>query len=166
MKQKFFTGLLAITTLTMQSFANGNTAEKRKIENSAPYEKIVVGDNLNVMLVVGENAITVEGADDCLDKVTTTCTNGTLTIKNSNKSSKGKIAVYVPVTFLSAIDITGNSTIVSTEIINAPDLKVKVEGDCKIGLQTNGKITLQHSEDYDFSFARIKNPKHFKTERL
>jgi Putative auto-transporter adhesin, head GIN domain len=100
MKQKFFTGLLAITTLTMQSFANGNTAEKRKIENAAPYEKIVVGDNLNVMLVVGENAITVEGAADCLDKVTTTCTNGTLTIKNSNKSSKGKIAVYVPVTFI------------------------------------------------------------------
>jgi hypothetical protein len=54
----------------------------------------------------------------------------------------------------------------SPDVIKADDLKVILNGECKIGLQTTGKVTLQYSEELNFTFTKVKNPKMLKTEVL
>lgn len=165
MKKIFFSIGVALTSFAIQSFAEDSPVYTRKIENVASFEKIIVADNINVMLVTeDEGAITVEGKTEYLNSVTVTSINGVLSIKSNNKNTAGKIMVYVPVKKLSSIEITGDSKVMSAGIIDAPELKVLVEANCKLGLQTTGKITIQHAEDFDFEFAYVKNPKLLKIE--
>lgn len=166
MKKKIMTLAATLALVTTQSFATGYTTASRKIEKLAPYDKIVVGENLNVLLVNDEEAITIEGNAAYLDYVNITSENGTLVINSNKKSTKERVVVYVPVKRLSTIQVIGESKIVSAEPINAPDLKVLLESDCELGLQTNGKVTIQYSEDFDLSFLNVKNPKLLKTEHL
>lgn len=157
----------AMSSFALQSYAAGTPANNRKIENNEPFQKIVIADNLNVMLVDEDaSTIIVEGSAALLDEIKLSVTKGTLSIKSTNKNTASKAIVYVPVKYLSSIEIMNNSAVYSPDIIQSDDLKVLVTGDCKIGLQTTGKVTIQHSEDYDFSFMRVKNPKLFKTEHL
>jgi hypothetical protein len=164
MKKRFATLALALAFITPAAMGAVAGGSSRTIEKMAPYDKIVVGKNLNVLLVNEEENITVEGEAAHIDLVTIECENGTLHIYNHNKTAKEKITVYVPVKKLMALQVKGSSKVVTAEPINAPDLKVLLETDCQLGLQTNGKITLQYSEDLDLNFLTIKNPARLKMQ--
>ena len=167
MKKNFITVSVALFLLALQSFAEGNPVSSRKIENVAAFEKIIVSDNINVLLVTEENnTIFVEGKTEYLNAVSVSSAGGILTIKSSNKKTGSKIMVYVPVKKLSSIEITGDSKVMSAGVIDTPELKVLIEADCKLGLQTTGKIIIQYTEDFDFNFTKVKNPKLLKTELL
>lgn len=167
MKRKIGLVVLAFTAFVMQSFAAGNPSKSRRIENNEAFGKIIVGENLNVMLVDEDTAtIIVEGKAELLNSVEVSNSHGVLTISSKDKATALKIMVYVPVKSLYGLEVGDNSNVYSPDIIKAADLKVLLNGECKIGLQTTGKITLQQREEYDFTFLKIKNPKMLKTEIL
>lgn len=165
MKRKIGLAALALATFVMQSFASGNPAVSRKIENNQAFGKIIVGENLNVMLVDEEaTTIIVEGKADLLNSIEVSNKYGVLTISSKNNATASGVMVYVPVKSLYNLEIGDNSKVYSPDIIKADDLKVLLNGECKIGLQTTGKITLQYVEELEFTLTKVKNPKMLKTE--
>lgn len=166
MKQKIVLAALTLIAFTTQSFAKENPSITRKIETTSSFEKIVVGNNINLMLVTDENEITVEGNAAYVNDVVITNKNGILSVNSNDWHTAQKIIVYVPVKKLSALEITGFAKVMAADIIDTPALNVLINGNCMLGLQTTGHITLQHPEDIEFTFEKVKNRKQIKTEIL
>lgn len=159
------TTVTATALIFTQSFAATGSMVSKKTATVTAFEKIIVGENVTVMLVQeDEKIVTVEGDAAYLNNISLGAGNGVLTIKSTNKNTAAKTVVYITAKNLKAIEVLGNSKIMTAEEINTPNLVVTVNTECTLGLQTSGMITLRHPEDIDLNFLKIKNNKKLKTE--
>ena len=116
--------LVAFAVLaSLQSFAQwpwekieGNGQLKKETRNTGNYTSIASSGSWDVMVAYGEsNSVQVEADENLLPYIVTQVENGRLSInskKNANLRSKNKITIYVSLTRLTGVSLSGSGDII------------------------------------------------------
>ncbi|MFL9485676.1 head GIN domain-containing protein [Chitinophagaceae bacterium LWZ2-11] len=147
MKQTF---LLLLTFISLHSFAqwqkidgNGNVVKEKR--QASGYTEISSSGSMDVMVAYGNsNDIEIEAEDNLLPYIVTEVSGNRLIIKtkNVNFRSHKKITVYVSLTKLEAVRLSGSGNIIGRG-------KFENDGTTDVSLSGSGNIT--------FSFNTIKS---------
>ncbi len=117
----------------------GNGHVKKETRQVSDFTAIASSGSWDVMLAYGEsNAIQVEGDENLLEYIETKVEDGRLTIKSKksvNLRSKNKITIYVSVTRLTGISLSGSGDIIGNG-------KFANEGNTEFKLSGSGNIKL------------------------
>lgn len=117
----------------------GNGSLKKLTREVGAFTSIASSGSWDVMVAYGEsNSIIVEGDENLLSYIETNVENGKLTIKtkkNVNLRTKNKIVVYVSVTQLSGISLSGSGDIMGVgKFTNSDKAEFKISGSGSIKL--------------------------------
>ena len=162
MKKMLAAGLISATLLTA-TIAYSSDAKPvkpitRKIPIESAFQKIAMGDNLQLVLIQDENisAIRITGDENLVNEVRVSIEKGVLTI-NSKKNLKNKnVRIYVPVSVLTSLDL-GRGTSVATEgIVKLNGLKVTVDVDSKVDLNVIGDLEIEAGNDCDVVYEKYE----------
>jgi hypothetical protein len=143
MKKLFvaFALLLAFSTFGQWPWEKieGNGNLKKETRQVSGYTAISSSGSWDVMVAYGEsNSISLEGDENLLSYIETKVENGKLTIKNKknvNLHSKNKITIYVSLTRLTGVTLSGSGDIIGEgKFDNEGTTEFKVSGSGKIKL--------------------------------
>lgn len=151
--------------ITVCSFAQwhtitGNGNLKKETREVSGFTGIVVAGNENVKLTYGKaDKITVEGDENLLPYIETVVENNNLVIRGKDKSNlktRNKIIVYVSLTKLSELRVSGSGNITGDgDFSNNGETNIAVSGsgninvgissfdDTKIAISGSGNVTLK-----------------------
>ena len=137
----------ALTLFLSATFTFSTQAASRTL-NLNSFSGIALTSNFNVVLKQGsKQKVTVNGPSEIINKMNTSISNGTWKVysnyKSKNKNwSKEKVTVYVTMTKLNYISLSGSGNIDGSSF-NTGDLTVKLtgSGNLKIGATSRGKVT-------------------------
>jgi hypothetical protein len=142
--------LIALALLTgLQSFAQwpwekieGNGHLKKETRSANGYTSVASSGSWDVMIAYGESSsIQVEGDENLLEYIETSVENGKLTIKNKknvNLRSKNKITIYVSLTRLTGVSLSGSGDIIGEgKFDNDGDTDFKVSGSGSVKIAFN-----------------------------
>ncbi len=144
--------VIAVLLTSLQSFAQwpwekieGNGKITKETRSVSGYTAVASSGSWDVMVAYGEsNSIQVEGDENLLGYIETSVENATLSIKakkNVNLRSKNKITIYVSLTRLTGISLSGSGDII---------------GEGKFSNNDKSHFKLSGSGNIKFSFAKIK----------
>jgi hypothetical protein len=147
MKQLFvaFALLISISSIGQWSWKRieGNGNIKKETRSISGYTAISSSGAWDVMVAYGEsNSIEVEGDENLLEYIETKVEKGRLTIssKNVNLHSKHKITIYVSLTKLTGVNLSGSGDIIGEgKFSNDGQTEFKTSGSGGIKL-TFGKV--------------------------
>jgi hypothetical protein len=114
------------------------------------FDKIYVDNNVNVVLSIGPQQVTVEGGKNLLPNITTNVSSGTLTLKNTNicnwlrSYKKSKITVYVTTPTLTSITNNGVGVVSSADTLNIDSLDIKTLNAGDLDLIVKTRIITGH----------------------
>jgi hypothetical protein len=143
--------LVVITMLAgLQSFAQwpwekieGNGHLKKATRQVSGYNAIASSGSWDVMVAYGESSsIQVEGDENLLEYIETSVENGKLSIKskkNANLRSKNKITIYVSLTKLTGVSLSGSGDIIGSG-------KFSNDGNTDFRLSGSGSIKIDFSK--------------------
>lgn len=144
MKNLLFT-LFAFTSVC--SFAQwetitGNGNVKKETREVSGFTGVALSGNMNVQLAYGaSNSITVQGDENLLPYIETKVEDGVLQVKSKNKTglkSKNKLMVYVSLTKLSSLRVSGSGNITGTgDFSNDGKTDISVSGSGNINVVMN-----------------------------
>lgn len=147
MKQLFVAFALLISLSSMGQWPwkkiEGNGNVKKETRSVGNYTAISSSGAWDVMVAYGSSDnIEVEGDENLLEYIETTVENGKLSIrsKNVNMRSKNKITIYVSVTKLTAVALSGSGDVIGEgKFSNDGTTEFKTSGSGRIRL-TFGRI--------------------------
>lgn len=151
--------LLALGIVAAFSSFTASAADVVKSVSVPSFKKITVNGNIDVALSEGGSSMAVIQGDAILaEAVTFVVSNDELIITaNPKLKFKGKLMVTVSVNKLQAIRVNGASEIVSINPLQSEKLQVQINADCKVRLQSTGKIAIEAMEGYEFDYL-FKRP--------
>ena len=134
----------------VQSFAQwpwekieGNGHVKKETRQVSGYNAIASSGSWDVMVAYGEsNSIQVEGDENLLAYIETSVENGKLSIKskkNANLRSKNKVTIYVSVTKLTGVFLSGSGDIIGNG-------KFSNDGNTDFRLSGSGSIKIDFNK--------------------
>ena len=134
----------------VQSFAQwpwekieGNGHVKKETRQVSGYNAIASSGSWDVMVAYGEsNSIQVEGDENLLAYIETSVENGKLSIKskkNANLRSKNKVTIYVSVTKLTGVSLSGSGDIIGNG-------KFSNDGNTDFRLSGSGSIKIDFNK--------------------
>ena len=134
----------------VQSFAQwpwekieGNGHVKKETRQVSGYHAIASSGSWDVMVAYGEsNSIQVEGDENLLAYIETSVENGKLSIKskkNANLRSKNKVTIYVSVTKLTGVFLSGSGDIIGNG-------KFSNDGNTDFRLSGSGSIKIDFNK--------------------
>lgn len=141
-----FTGMLL-------SFAKATDRQPVPKETVATIRSLLVNADVMIILTSDPRAtITKSGDRAFMDQVSVKQNGSVLVIRSTrNRNFKNKGIIYVPAGDLENININSSAYIKSTGILTIPDLRINVNGDCRVHIFTTGKVTpvsLSHEVDH------------------
>ena len=162
MKKMLTAGLISAALLT-GTFAYSSDAKPvksvtREIPIESAFQKIAMGNNLQLILIQDENIsiIRITGDENLVNEVNVSIEKGVLAI-NSKKNFKNKnVRIYVPVSVLTSLDL-GRGTSVATEgIVKLNGLKVTVDVDSKVDLNVIGGLEIEAGDECDLVYEKYE----------
>ncbi len=120
----------------------GNGQLKKENRNTGNYTSIASSGSWDVMIAYGEsNSLQVEADENLLPYIETQVENGRLSIKskkNANLRSKNKITIYVSVTKLTGVSLSGSGDIIGNgKFDNDGNTSFKLSGSGSIKIAFN-----------------------------
>lgn len=146
MRKILFAAALLLVTSTFAQWPwekiEGNGHLKKETRSVSGYTAISSSGSWDVMVAYGEsNSIQLEGDENLLDYIETKVEDGKLIIKNKknvNLRSRNKITVYVSLTRLTGVSLSGSGDIIGEgKFNNEGTSEFKVSGSGKIKLAFN-----------------------------
>ncbi len=133
--------------VTVSSFAQwetitGNGNVKKETREVAGFEGVALSGNMNVQLAYGNsNTIMVEGDENLLPYIETRVEDGVLQVRTKNKTgikSKNKLMVYVSLTKLTELRVSGSGNITGNgDFSNDGKTNIAVSGSGNINVGIN-----------------------------
>lgn len=125
---------------------------RNEIKIPGTYQRIEVRGDVTVVLT-NEPAGTflVEGNPIEFNKVKPTLKNGRLLINAEKKTSFEKLIVYVPITAVTALLITGEAEIFSSGTIITNGLEITLNGTSQLAVHYQGKLQISPADGYHLS---------------
>ncbi|MES2005663.1 MAG: head GIN domain-containing protein [Bacteroidota bacterium] len=151
MKRIFFAFAMLISLSSIAQWGpwekiEGNGHIKKETRSAANYTAIASSGSWDVMVAYGDNSsIQVEGDENLLAYIETSVEDGKLTIKSKkgvNLRSKNKITIYVALTKLTGVSLSGSGDILG-------EGKFNNDGKTEFRLSGSGSIKM--------AFNKIKN---------
>ena len=145
--------LLSGLLLFSASFAQGVSKKSWKtpvIIAELGIKNIYASDDIDVLLInTSEENVKASVPDESRDKVKISYSRGDLKLASKGNLAAGeRIAVYVYVSELQSLNLSGNATAVSRDILDAGNLKVNIKDDAKVSLRNRGKMKVNAPENY------------------
>ncbi len=175
LKPLFFLLLTGMAGCQKPSCLSDAGLASQTVRTAAPFSKIVLHDNINLVLKQDTvEKITVEGGKNLLPQIATTINQNTLTIENKASCNwlrrpGEKITVYASVKHLEQVDYNGSGNITSTNTLTSPRLffySYEGAGNIDVALQAevagayihqeNADITLRGSSNQFFSYTNAR----------
>ncbi len=113
-------------------------------------KNIYASDNIDLLLInASEENVKASVPDESRDKLKISYSRGDLRLSTKGSLATGeRIAVYVYVSELQSINLSGNATAVSRDILDAGNLKVNIRDDARVSLRNRGKMRVTAPENY------------------
>jgi predicted amidohydrolase len=118
------------------------------------FTKIIVNGNAEIILTRGESmTLTIE--DEASDSKNTVVKNknGVLQVSVFGRHGKRPV-IRIPVQQLQALEINGNGHISSSSYLEAENLKVLINGSCKVALRVIGRVTVEGADGVELEFQK------------
>jgi hypothetical protein len=128
---------LLVLTVSAQEKLKGNRIVTTENRGNFDFEKIEIGDGIDVLISQGdETSVSVEADENLMDAIITEVNNNTLTIKLSEEiRSKKELKVLVTAnSLLNQITIKDKSDITSNSTLFLDSFTLNAEGDSKVSL--------------------------------
>ncbi|MCB0486582.1 MAG: DUF2807 domain-containing protein, partial [Flavobacteriaceae bacterium] len=128
---------LLVLTVSAQEKLKGNRIVATENRGNFDFEKIEIGDGVDVLISQGdETTVSVEADENLMNAIITEATNNTLFIKLSEEiRSKKELKVLVTAnSLLSQITIKDKSDITSNSTLFLDSFTLNAEGDSKVSL--------------------------------
>jgi hypothetical protein len=131
--------LTSFSTFAQWETVKGSGNATKETREVGLFTGVTVSGSMNVHLTYGKpGTITIEGDNNILPYIETTVTNGKLAIKTKNKTnikSKSKLNVYVSLTTLTELSLSGSGNITGDGAFeNAGTTTIAVSGSGNINL--------------------------------
>lgn len=152
--------LIAFSSYSQWQTIPGNGNVKKETREVTGFTGVTLSGNMNVHLAYGtSNTITVEGDENLLPYIETKVEDGNLEVKSKDKvglKSRNKLIVYVSLTRLSELRVSGSGNITGTgDFSNDGKTNISVSGsgninvginsfnETKIAISGSGNVTLK-----------------------
>jgi hypothetical protein len=163
MKLQMRTAVLLTTALLTGSLVYSHDAKPvststKEISITAAFQKIVVGSNIEIILVqdAKKSTVTVTGDENLVPFVNVTIDNGQLSISSKKNLKNRNLKIYIPVTSLSLLEMGNGASVSTNGILKMDDLKVLVHEGSKVVLQIVGNFDIVSGDDCDFVYEKYE----------
>jgi len=128
----------------------------KEMNSSQAFENVeVTGDVIVVLTNAQNNDIKMKGNSRDIEMVTMMETDNKLEINAERKKTVSKLIVYLPVSKMHSLKISGDTKVFSSGDIVVDDLEIKVEGDSMVKVYYHGKLTVTPAEGYELSDVAV-----------
>ncbi len=158
MKRTIFLSLIFLAVFAVR--VSATDVFNKEIKTSGVITSLVVNSNVTVVLVTHPSEkLRMMGDQQFLEEVSIKQTEGKLIIDgNRRRNFKNRGVIYVPANHLQQIKINNAAYVHTASTLRIPNLKVVVNGDCKVNLVTLGKIDFVENDQYEVRYeVREKN---------
>jgi hypothetical protein len=148
--------ILTATLAVLVSFfsATAQDDEKALVINASDIKHLVLGDNLNVVLLQHDNGPQeIKISKAVYSQLRLSMHDGIMTITSQN-NYRSTEPVYVLVNQVKSLTLGENSRITTEGVLSAGKIDVYVEQGAKAYLRTTGKINATSLGDFDVSVER------------
>ena len=152
--KKLITPVLAMI-ITMASHAQiypiGQlTAAYKEISSSRSFDNVEITGEVTVVLTNALSSnIMLRGSEKDLNMVRTIEKERSLEINAEKKRTVSKLIVYLPVTNVHSLKITGNAQVFSSGDIKVDDLEIILNGNSLVKVYCYGNLRVKPAEGYD-----------------
>lgn len=149
---------VAILTGTFAYSSNAKPTSTKEIAITAPFQKITVGSNLQLVLIqdVSKSAVLITGDDNLLKFVKVSVNKGVLSITSDKYLGNKNIKIYVPVNTLASLDLASGASVATEGIVKLENLKVFVRDASKVNLHILGNFQLESDDDCDIVYQKYE----------
>ena len=147
MKPNFFVTILLLTGVSLASFAQ-NQKPSSTLHFSESITSLNIDGDMTVVLVEGTSSDVVVDGDpkDIFAKQT----DGHLSLVGRIDRSVAYAKVYVPAGFLSRVYVNGAAVLKSASTLSNRNLKIFMQAEGKVHVQSTGNVTVETSDDIRF----------------
>jgi hypothetical protein len=125
----------------------------RTVKITTPLHRLTIQGNLEVILVNDSSSVvTMEGKPDDVEAISVQHNNNKVVIALSKRNLSGKVIIRVPLQQLKAISLYGDVRLQSAAVLNAKEVNVFIDGDCKADLKITGVIKVAHSDNCEVTW--------------
>lgn len=153
---------ILILLVILNSFFSSamETWSDKRSAKPQPIWSLVVNANVTVVLVTQPGQeIKMHGDAALMRDISISENNGRLVIDgNKGRNYKNRGVIYIPAGNLTMISINGAAIVKSVGTLQSERLKILVNGNCKVHIQTIGKIDFVENEFFEVEYeVREKN---------
>lgn len=160
MKRIYLLGIIFFA-LAMQLNAQDSFKRKYVTSSSASVSTLKIDGNINVTLVVAPNepSVYIDGSENFTKNVKTSFIDGVMSIVayTSSKSENDVVVVYAP--DLSYLEFIGHVKFKTIGTVNAENLRVNINGNCKLLIQHAGELDITLDDNYELIEKKVRRVK-------
>ena len=149
-----------LLALAMVSKAQGTAHRNFVISKPVSISTLKIDGNINVTLVVAPNEpnVFIEGSENFTRNVKASYEDGVITIRAnaSSKSENDVVVIYAP--SLSELELNGDIKFKTIGTINADNLQLSINGNCKLLVQHAGKLDIRIDDNYELIEEKVIRP--------
>ena len=151
--------LFGFVLLAMAAVSNAQGTSNRNYVVAKPgsVSTLRIDGNINVTLVVAPNEpnVFIDGSENFTKNVKATFEDGIVTIRAnaSSKSENDVVVVYAP--SLSELELNGDVKFRTIGTINADNLQLSINGNCKLLVQHSGKLDIKVDDKYELIEEKV-----------
>ena len=150
MKRIFLLGII-ISVMAMQLNAQDSFKRKYVAGPTSAVSALKIDGNINVTLVVAPNEPSVyfDGSEHFTRNIKTSVIDGEMTIiaYTSSRSENDVVVIYAP--DLSSLELIGDVKFKTIGTVNAENLRLTINGNCKLSIQHAGELDISLADNYE-----------------
>ncbi|MBC7826943.1 MAG: DUF2807 domain-containing protein [Chitinophagaceae bacterium] len=161
MNRIFFLAVI-LSFASLHSNAQLASAKKNYIVGvSNSVSSLRIDGNINVTLVIAPNEpnVYIEGGEKFTKNVKASIVDGAMIINasTSSKSENDVVIIYAP--GISELELNGDIKLKTIGTINAENLQLSINGNCRLRLQHTGKMNIRLDDNYELTEKEIMRVK-------
>ena len=149
-----------LLAMAVVSNAQGTSHKNYVFAKPGSVSTLKIDGNINVRLVVASNEpnVFIEGSEYFTKNVKATFEDGVVNIRANaySKSENDVVVIYAP--NLAELELNGDIKLKTVGTLNANNLAVSINGNCKLLVQHTGKLDLRIDDNYELVEERIIRP--------
>jgi Putative auto-transporter adhesin, head GIN domain len=143
------------------SNAQGTTHKNYVVAKPGSISTLRIDGNINVTLVVAPNEpnVLIDGSENFTKNVKATFEDGVISIRAhaASKSENDVVVVYAP--SLSELELNGDVKFKTIGTVNADNLQLSINGNCKLLVQHSGKLDITIDDKYELIEEKVMRPR-------
>jgi len=161
--KKIISAVLISTALLTSSFAYSDNGKPGKLVNKeiaidAPFQKIKVANNLQLVLVqdATRSAIFITGDENSVEAVNVSIDKGLLSITSKKNLKNKQLKIYVPVTMLTSLELGSDASVSAEGFVRLSGFKVLVHDGSKVMLRVLGDFEIEAADGCDVVYEKYE----------